>query len=77
MTTTLKIMAISTGPLNTLHIITRLSDTTSDVLASVGVLPRILSKIYSLAFHTVMTCEYLQILNHCGYITYDAIRQNV
>lgn len=53
MTTTMKIMAFSTGPLNTLQIITRLNDTTSDVLASVGVIPRILSTLDSLAFHAV------------------------
>lgn len=53
MTTTMKIMTFSTGPLNSLQIISHFGESSGDVLAAVGVIPRIVSKLDSLAIHAV------------------------
>jgi hypothetical protein len=53
MFTTMKIMTFSTGPLSSLQIISHLSESTEDVLAAVGVIPRVVAKLDSLAFHAV------------------------
>jgi hypothetical protein len=53
MLTTMKIMTFSTGPLTSLQIVSHLSQSTEDVLAAVGVIPRVVSKLDSLAFHAV------------------------
>jgi hypothetical protein len=53
MSTTMKLIAFSTGPLKSLQIISHLSDSTEDVLAAVSVIPRMVSKLDSLALHAV------------------------
>jgi len=49
----MKIMTFSTGPLTSLQIVSHLSQSTEDVLAAVSVIPRVVSKLDSLAFHAV------------------------
>ena len=53
MSTTMKIMTFSTGPLSSLQIISHLGESTEDTLAAFGVIPRIVSTLDSLSLHAV------------------------
>lgn len=53
MSTAMKIMTFSTRPLSSLQVISHLSEPAEDVLAAFGVIPRIVSKLDSLALHAV------------------------
>lgn len=53
MSTTMKIMTFSTGPLSSLQIISHLNESTEDVLAAFSAIPRVVSKLDSLALHAV------------------------
>lgn len=53
MSTTMRLMAFSTGPLRSIEIILHLSDSTEDVLAAIRVIPQVVSNLHSLALHAV------------------------
>jgi hypothetical protein len=65
MSTTMKIMMFSTRPLSSLRIVSHLSQSTEEILAAVGVIPRVVSTLDSLAFHAVSgSVTTVRILRH-------------